>query len=108
VDGNNRRSFNDIGKAFLALSKYPESVIFKAMNFKIGENSWWEFVLAYFWTFLLFALFAGTIVLAIATLVGNIRDKWPYYDKARKRKVIKNLVVFFGLIGLFIFLGSAM
>ena len=78
------------------------------MNFKIGENSWWEFVLAYFWTFLLFALFAGTIVLAIATLVGNIRDKWPYYDKARKRKVIKNLVVFFGLIGLFIFLGSAM
>ena len=57
---------------------------------------------------MLFALFAGTIVVAIATLVGNIRDKWPYYDKARKRKVIRNLVVFFGLIGLFIYLGSAM
>jgi hypothetical protein len=78
------------------------------VNFEIGENSLWEFVLAYFWTFMLFALFAGTIVVAIATLVGNIRDKWPYYDKARKRKVIKNLVVFFGLIGLFIYLGSAM
>jgi hypothetical protein len=77
------------------------------MNFQIGENSWWELVLAYFWTFLLFALFAGTIVVAIATLVGNIRDKWPYYDAARKRKVIKNLVVFFGLIGLFIYLGSS-
>ena len=78
------------------------------MNFKIGDNSLWEFVLAYFWTFMLFALFAGTIVVAIATLVGNIRDKWPFYDRSRKRKVIKNLVVFFGLIALFIYLGSAL
>jgi hypothetical protein len=57
---------------------------------------------------MLFALFAGTIVVAIATLVGNIRDKWPFYDRARKRKVMKNLVVFFGLIALFIYLGSAL
>jgi len=78
------------------------------VNFKIGENSLWEFVLAYFWTFMLFALFVGTIVVAIATLVGNIRDKWPFYDRARKRKVIKNLVVFFGLIALFIYLGAAL
>jgi hypothetical protein len=77
------------------------------VNFKIGETSVFELILAYFWAFMIFALFAGTIIVAMATIIGNVRDKWPYYDKKRKFKVIQNFVVFFGLLALFMWLGAS-
>jgi NhaP-type Na+/H+ or K+/H+ antiporter len=77
------------------------------VNFKIGSESLWELLLAYFWTFLVFALLAGTFVVALAVLFGNIRDRWPYYDAKRKRKVVRNLIWFFGLIALFVWLGAS-
>ena len=75
--------------------------------FKIGSGSIWEMLLAYFWTFLVFALLIGTFVVFFAVLFGNIRDRWPIYDAKRKRKVILNLVAFFGTVGFLIWLGSA-
>gem|GEM_PF-1898417 len=77
------------------------------MNFKIGSGSIWELLLAYFWSFMVFALLVGTFVMFFAYLFGNIRDRWPYYDAKRKRKVISNLVWCFGIFGFLVWLGSS-
>ena len=77
------------------------------VNFKIGENSIWEFLLAAFWVFLVFAIFAGTFLLFFAALFGNIRDRWPHYSKREKTKVIRNLILFFGTMGFLLWLGAA-
>ena len=76
------------------------------MNFKIGSGSIWEMLLAYFWTFLVFALLAGTFVAFFAVIFGNIRDRWPFYDRKRKRKVVINLLWSFGLLTFLIWLGA--
>ena len=77
------------------------------VNFKIGSGSIWEMLLAYFWTFMVFALLIGTFVVFFAVLFGNIRDRWPIYDAKQKRKVVRNLVLFFGTVGFLIWLGSS-
>ena len=77
------------------------------VNFKIGQDSIWEFVLAAFWVFLVFAIFAGTFLLFFAALFGNIRDRWPHYSKQEKTKVTRNLILFFGTMGFLLWLGAA-
>lgn len=37
VDGDNRRTITDTGKAFLALAAYPENVVFSALNIQIAK-----------------------------------------------------------------------
>jgi vacuolar-type H+-ATPase subunit I/STV1 len=77
------------------------------VNFKIGAGSFWEYALAYFWAFLVFALLIGTFVVFFMVLFGNIRDRWPHYDRRMKTRVLRNLVLFFGTVGFLIWLGSS-
>jgi MFS family permease len=63
------------------------------MHFDVGKSSIFEFLLAALFTVLTFALLIGTFVVFFSVIFGNLRDRWPSYERARKRKIIWNFAL---------------
>ena len=63
------------------------------MHFDIGKSSIFEWLLAALFTVMTFALLIGTFVIFFMVIFGNLRDRWPNYEKSKKRKIILNLAV---------------
>ncbi len=63
------------------------------MKSEIGKGSVFETVLATTFVLLAIAVFIGAFIVFFAYVFGNIRDRWPYYEKEQKRKVIRSLIL---------------
>jgi hypothetical protein len=63
------------------------------MHFDIGKSSIFEWLLAALFTVMTFALLIGTFVIFFMVVFGNLRDRWPYYDNSKKRKIVINFAV---------------
>ncbi len=67
------------------------------MHFDVGKGSLLEFLLAALFTVLTFALFVGTFVVFFGVVFGNLRDRWPSYEPAKKRKILYRFAIWGGL-----------
>jgi vacuolar-type H+-ATPase subunit I/STV1 len=65
------------------------------MQFNIAKGSLLETILAILFVVIAVAVFLGAFLAFFAYVFGNIRDRWPYYEKKEKRKVIRRLVYWF-------------
>jgi vacuolar-type H+-ATPase subunit I/STV1 len=63
------------------------------MKNEIGKGSPFEMILATAFVFIAVAVFIGAFLAFFAYVFGNIRNRWPYYEKAEKRKVIRSLTL---------------
>ena len=73
------------------------------MHFDVGKGSILEFLLAALFAVLTFALFIGTFFVFFGVVFGNLRDRWPSYEPAKRRKIITKFVLWGGLFVVCIF-----
>jgi lysylphosphatidylglycerol synthetase-like protein (DUF2156 family) len=62
------------------------------MKTEIGKGSLLETILATAFVIIAVVVFIGAFLAFFAYVFGNIRNRWPYYEKAEKRKVIRSVV----------------
>jgi hypothetical protein len=78
-------------------------VTYYQMKTEIGKGSLFETVLATAFVVIAVVVFIGAFVAFFAYVFGNIRSRWPYYEKAEKRKVVRSLTFWtlcFAILGL--------
>ena len=74
------------------------------MHFDIGKSSLLEFLLAAIFTVMTFALLIGTFVVFFGVIFGNLRDRWPFYEREKKRKIISRFAIWGSVFILFLIL----
>jgi heme/copper-type cytochrome/quinol oxidase subunit 2 len=73
------------------------------MKTEIGKGSLIETVLATAFVIIAVVVFIGAFLAFFAYVFGNIRNRWPYYEAAEKRKVIRSVVfwtICFAILGI--------
>lgn len=61
------------------------------MKTEIGKGSLLETILATAFVIIAVVVFIGAFLAFFAYVFGNIRNRWPYYEKSEKRKVIRSV-----------------
>jgi hypothetical protein len=61
------------------------------MKTEIGKGSLFDTILATGFVVIAVVVFVGTFVAFFAYVFGNIRNRWPYYERAEKIKVVRRV-----------------
>ena len=71
-----------------------------------GTGSPGETFLAYVFTFLLFGLFAGGLIVPLIWIINTTRERWDDYSKKKRVRVIANFALATAVICLALWRGA--
>ena len=74
--------------------------------FSISLSNPIEVLLAIAFVLVAVAVFVGTIYIFFAYIFSNIKERWREYSAKKKFSVVRNLIVWFAVVGLLVALSA--
>ena len=74
--------------------------------FSISQSNPFEVLLAIAFVLVAVAVFAGTVYVFFAYIFSNIKERWREYSSKKKFSVIRNIVIWFAVVGVLIALSA--